>query len=358
MTGGRKPSPHPPVSVRGVKLQRLAPLRTAQAAFAERPVRTALEALAPDAVFRLCHPIGTVTGAAAFYQAAYAPLLTAFPDLERRDFIVISGRDQAGADWIGCAGHYVGTFAAPWLDIPATGHFAHMRYHEFYRFDGTKVIEVQAVWDIPELLMQAGAWPLAPSLGREGLVPGPATQDGVRGVADPKAGAASCDLIIDMLAHMIRYPAEGGPEVMELDRFWHPRMTWYGPAGIGTARGIRGFRQHHQIPFLAAMPDRGRYENEITHHFFGDGPYAAVTGWPNMKQTLTGSGWLGIAPAGQPVTLCSLDFWRVEDGRIRENWVLVDLLDMYRQIGVDALARLREFNKTRPGFNPETGQSL
>ena len=36
--------------------------------------------------------------------------------------------------------------------------------------------------------------------------------------------------------------------------------------------------------------------------------------------------------------MCSLDFWRIEGGLIRENWVLVDLLDMYRQIGVDALA--------------------
>ena len=233
-----------------------------------------------------------------------------------------------------------------------------MRYHEFYRFEGAQVSEMQAIWDIPELMMQAGAWPLAPSLGREGLVPGPATQDGIRAQADRQGGMASSALIRDMLAHMIRHPGEGGPEVMALERFWHPRMTWYGPAGIGTARGIRGFRHHHQIPFLAAMSDRGRYQDEITHHFFGDGPYVAVTGWPNMKQTLTGPGWLGIAPAGQSVTLRSLDFWRVDSGQIRENWVLVDLLDMYRQIGVDPLARMRDFNKTRMGFDPETGRGL
>ena len=83
-----------------------------------------------------------------------------------------------------------------------------------------------------------------------------------------------------------------------------------------------------------------------------------MTGWPNMIQTLSDDGWLGIAPSGRRITMRSLDFWRLENGRIRENWVLVDLLDMYRQIGVDVFARLREFNKTRAGFDPETGRAL
>ena len=37
----------------------------------------------------------------------------------------------------------------------------------------------------------------------------------------------------------------------------------------------------------------------------------------------------------------------MEDNLIRENWVLVDLLDVYSQLGVDVFARLREFNKAR-----------
>ena len=106
------------------------------------------------------------------------------------------------------------------------------------------------------------------------------------------------------------------------------------------------------------MPDRGRYVDEIDYHFFGDGAYAAVTGWPNMIQTLSHDGWLGIAPSGKRFTMRSLDFWRIEAGLIRENWVLVDLLDAHAQLGVDALARMREFNKARVGFDPETGRAL
>ena len=37
----------------------------------------------------------------------------------------------------------------------------------------------------------------------------------------------------------------------------------------------------------------------------------------------------------------------MEAGLIRENWVLVDLLDMYAQLGVDVFARLQMFNKAR-----------
>ncbi|PRZ44548.1 ester cyclase [Tritonibacter scottomollicae] len=327
----------------------IAPLRAAMYDFDAAGVRAALGSVCtPDVLFRFCHPFGDLTGVEAFYDAVYAGLFKAWPDLERRDTIVIAGPDEFGNDWVGAGGYYTGVFTAPWLDIPPSGHQVSMRFHEFYRIVDGKVVEVQALWDIPEVMMQANAWPMAPSLGREWHVPAPATQDGlVPGPYDAEMGAATCQHIIDMLEHLKKHPAQGGPEVMEMERFWHPRMNWYGPSGIGTGRGIAGFRNWHQIPFLNGMPDRGQYVDEINYHFFGDGDYAAVTGWPNMIQTVTHDGWLGIAPAGRKITMRSLDFWRLENGKIRENWVLVDLLDAYAQLGVDVFARLREFNKAR-----------
>jgi len=130
---------------------------------------------------------------------------------------------------------------------------------------------------------------------------------------------------------------------MQLHRFWHPRFNWYGPAGIGAMRGIAGFRHDHQIPFLKAFPDRrGGYAGEPM--FWADENYVGVTGWPNMSMTHTGASWLGIAAAAKPLTMRSLDFWRIENGLIRENWVLVDLLDVWRQLGVDVLARMQELH--------------
>ena len=305
-----------------------------------------LEKIAAEARFRMCAPFGDFSGAQDFYAAVYTPLIQALPDIERRDYIVLAGVDEHGAQWVGCGGFYMGTFLAPWLDIPPSGRLVHMRFHEFYRIKAGKVVEWQALWDIPELMLQAQAWPLAPSLGREWSIPSPAPQDGLAINGTEAEALATRQHIIDMLNCMKKHPRQGA-EAMEMERFWHEKMTWYGPAGIGTGRGIAGFRHWHQIPFLRAMPDRGQYIDEITYHFFAQGQYAAVTGWPNMMQTLSHDGWLGIAPSGKRITMRSLDFWRLEQGKIRENWVLVDLIDMYSQLDLDVFARLREFNKAR-----------
>jgi predicted ester cyclase len=171
------------------------------------------------------------------------------------------------------------------------------------------------------------------------------TQDGLTVRED---GKQAMNHVIAMLTDLCKYPADPDPEVMQLERYWHPKNNWYGPAGIGANRGIDGFRHWHQVPFLRAMPDRKLDAmGDLMSHWVAQGNYVCETGWPNMRLTLTDDGWMGIAPAGKEVLLRSLDFWRVEEGKIRENWVLVDLLDLYRQIGVDVLARLKEFNKAR-----------
>jgi hypothetical protein len=151
-------------------------------------------------------------------------------------------------------------------------------------------------------------------------------------------------LVVEMCVALGNY-ATGGTEAMRLNDHWHPRCSWYGPSGIGTARTINGFRNWHQIPFLNGLPDR--VGDPHAGYLFADGNYTAFTAWPGMYMTVSGSGWLGIAPSNQKISMRSLDFWRVEGDLIRENWVLIDMLSVYDQLGVDVLARMREFNKAR-----------
>ena len=300
--------------------------------------RAALEAvLAADAPVFMAHPWNRIEGPGALFDTALAPLYAAMPDLERRETIRMAGLDAAGAMWVGVCGAYSGTFAAPFLDIPPTGRAAAMRFHEFFRIDDGRAVEMQALWDLPELMMQAGAWPMVPSLGREWHVPGPMTQDGLS-ITGEDGGRRALGIVSDMLAHLGR--SREGEAAMRLDAFWHPRCAWYGPSGIGTARGISGFRRHHQIPFLASMPDRA--SGVDAGHLFGEGNYVGYTSFKGMSVTLTGGGWLGLPGGGQSMTMRSLDFWRVEGDLIRENWVLVDLLDVYHQLGVDVFERMRE----------------
>ncbi len=309
------------------------------------------EVFAADCIVHLATPLEDLNGPDDLFEQAYQPLLTAIPDLERRDFILMAG-EANGDNWVGCAGHYLGVFEQPWLDIPPTQHLVAMRYHEFFRIVDDRVVEMQALWDIPQVMMQAEAWPMPSSLGVEWLVPGPARQDGIIEIPyDQTRADAAVQLVLDMLNGLKRSPK--GAEAMELDRFWHPKMMWYGPAGIGSMRRISGFRNWHQIPFLKALPNRTAIMENAA--LFGDSDYVGFTGWPGMQMTISGDGWMGIAPSDQAITMRSLDFWRCENNLIRENWVLVDLLHVYEQIGVDVFSRMREMTYAR---QPRTNRTL
>ena len=97
---------------------------------------------ASDCLFHMCAPFGDFTGVDAFFDTVITPLFDAMPDLERRDFIIMAGPTEHGDDWLGCGGNFIGTFAAPFLDIPPTGHLAHMRFHEFYKFENAHFLSI------------------------------------------------------------------------------------------------------------------------------------------------------------------------------------------------------------------------
>ena len=319
----------------------LAPLFAAARDFNCENVRQELRrASTSDTTFHFTHPFETLPGIDAVIDSVFAPLVRAVPDLERRTTIVVCGHTDRGDQMVGTCGYYTGAFRRAWQGIPPSGQQVTMRFHEFFRLVDDRIAEMQVVWDIPELMLQARCWPMAPALRAMWQVPSPASQDGLhRAAADSEESRESARIVGEMLTEMGRHPREPA-EVMRLENFWHPHLSWYGPAAIGTCRGIEGFRNGHQIPFLRALPDR---RGDVGGgYYFSEGPYVAFTGWPGMQMSVTGDGWLGINPSGARITMRSLDFWRVESGLIRENWVLVDMLHVWHQLGVDVLARASE----------------
>ena len=312
------------------------------------------------ATWRGSHPLNEVQGVDAIEQVVWQPLKRSFPDLERRDLILVGGRYEE-RDLVAAMGHYCGTFRKDWLTIPATGRPVYVRYGEVHQVEDGKIVRSWCLWDVLDVIRQAGFRPVAPSLGTEGMWPGPITADGiVLTEQDPEESEASLRDTLAMHGALADFD-----DLAALDRanllampqkeHWHPQMMWYGPAGVGTTRGLEGFVDFHQLPFRIAFPNRkgGDQWNDVPKlkrkfgggHYIqiGDGPYAVTGGWPSVYAVHKGGGFMGIGPTGREITMRVMDFYLLHEGRIRENWVPIDVLDVLMQMDVDVLDRMRSF---------------
>jgi predicted ester cyclase len=301
--------------------------------------RAAFDALfVADVAWHGQHPVNDLAGRSDAWTRAWAPLLAAMPDLERRDDMFIAG-EWGGGRWLIAGGHYCGTFAAPLFGIPPTGHVARLRYGEVFQLaDDDRIAAVWTFWDLVGLMQQAGCDPLPPSPGIAQWSPAPRTLDGVRlDEVDPGEGAVTRALVEAMAAGLGSYDGIS-LESMGQERFWSPTMLWYGPAGIGANRRLSGFQDFHQRPFLTAFPDRKGIEPGKVR--FGDGAYCASRGWPSIRATHAGP-YLGVPPTHRPITMRVMDIWRREGDRLAENWVYIDLPHLLLQMDVDLFAHLR-----------------
>lgn len=308
----------------------------------------------PDAHWRGSHPWNEMQGIEAVARTVWVPLLHAFPDLERRDDIVIGGTYE-GRDYVGCVGHLVGTFRRDWHGIPSTDQVIYLRYGEFHSLVSGKIVQSTVQLDVLDFIRQAGFWPLAPSLGQEGAWRGPMYRDGVVLAAqDAHESAASLKLTLDMQASLGAHDDTAGAGRdgllnMAQKQFWHPKMMWYGPSGIGTTRGLEGFVDFHQLPFRAVFPRNpnipqpaGLGKHGGSHYVrIGDGRFSATGGWPSRHMMHTGGGWLGLGASGRAITMRVMDFYCADDGLIRENWVPIDIIQVLLQLDIDVLARVR-----------------
>lgn len=310
------------------------------------------DAYHPDAEWRGSHPMNEVRGVDAMANVVWEPLLRSFPDLERRDTILIGGHWK-GHDFVGTVGHYCGTFREDWLTIPSTGRPIYLRYGEVHRVEDGRISQSTVLIDVLDVIRQAGFWPLAPSLGTEEQWPGPFTADGiVLSAQDPAVSAASLAQTLAMHASLGNYDdtqnrGREGLLTMPQKEHWHPKMMWYGPAGIGTTRGLQGFVDYHQLPFRIAFPNR-RGGNHYVR--IGDGPYSLTSGWPSVYASHTGGDFCGVAPTGREVTMRVMDFYLHHEGLIRENWVPIDIINLLLQMDVDVFGRMQSiFRRGRIG---------
>lgn len=110
--------------------------------------------------------------------------------------------------------------------------------------------------------------------------------------------------------------------------FFHEAFRWMGNAGCGTKNGLREFQDNWQRPFQAAFSDKVAIDEARIFQ----GEWGACFG---AQHAIHSGEFMGIPATGKRVEIRYMDFWKVVDGKIVDNWVMVDFPHVMRQLGVD-----------------------
>ncbi|MEL7460907.1 MAG: ester cyclase [Pseudomonadota bacterium] len=296
----------------------------------------------PEASVHVSAPFGSFVGPEAITTGLILPLRTGLAGCHRRDLMVIGGdnRRDTGGRWVAILTHYVGTFAAPIGGLEPSGKLSFLRAGEFYQIDAGRITRAHIILDVPDLAGQSGRLPFPQDLGTELMFPAPATQDGICPVEGD--GIASLDLVEAMLGdlHVYEPGTAESPGQTGQNGYWAEDFLWYGPGGVGSNFRWDGFVADHRTAFLNAFPDRKGGDHYCR---IGDGHYAAVSGWPSMAMTHKAE-YLGTPATNKALTLRVMDFYRCKHTsggprQIAENWVCLDYVDLFEQLGVDLIGR-------------------
>jgi predicted ester cyclase len=291
---------------------------------------------AADVIHNTSKPFDEIRGTTALSNQFWDPFIQAFPDLENQPYILMAGSFH-NKDWVSLTGNFIGTFQGEWMGIPPTKQATWIRYGTFYEIKAGKIEKAYCILDMLDVMRQAG-YNLFPNRAPEITINGPLTCDGIlTDIIDPTEGKKSLQLTEDMIRALGNFDGKN-LETMQMEKYWHPNMMWYGPAGTGSTRGLKGFQDYHQKPFLEGFPDR-KGGNHAAR--FGDGFYSCSTGWPSIYATHGGNGWMGLEATHKKITMRVMDWWRREDSVLKENWVFIDKIDLLEQMGINVFDLLR-----------------
>ena len=296
------------------------------------------------------HPVNEFEGLEKFKLNFWQPLFESFPDLERREQIVIGGtfRDKVQ---VGSISTLSGLFKKSWLGIKPNNKMVNLRCCEIHEIKEDKIVESHILIDVMDLIFQTGVFPIKASRGSEGNWLNPINTDGVnffeknpevsrlnlaQGLTmqrslniKPELDCTSDD---DLKFKLINHPQAD---------FWHEKMIWYGPSGIGTARSLEGFVDNHQLPFRKTFKERNYWK--LGHYSeLGDGKFSLTAGWHSIQATYGSNDWLGYPENNKNVTMRVMDFYHHDQGKIRENWVPIDIAHILKQIDIDVFDIIKD----------------
>jgi len=292
----------------------------------------------PQAQIDAFHPVNNTTGSSGYLSNIIYPMINSFKGFQRRNNIIIGG-EYLGGEWVTSTGYFLGHFDKSWLGIPPSGKLEHIRYGEFHKMRDGKIIQSQIFLGVAELLIDLGIWPLELMGGYEGVTPGPSTQDGISLTEnEPVKSRATADLVEGMLMELASPDAAWLP-------YWDDRMIWYGPGGFGSYVTTEAFAAF-QVPFEKTFEGWGDGTRQGIKGVgsqckAGDGDYAFLSGWPQITGVHV-KPFMGIQPTNKRIYMRDCDWWRCKDGKIIENWCMVDTLHLVHQLGRDVLSEISD----------------
>ena len=303
------------------------------------------ERTSKDWHWRGMHPFHEQYGPSAVAESFWTPFLEAMKPVQRREDIFLAGLNEIDgfqSVWVVSMGHLMGLFDGQFLGIRSTGRIAMLRYVEFNRVYEGKIVETAMFCDIPQLMLQAGQYPFPPQTGAHLVQPGPRTHDGLLyGLQDREKGEATLATINAMLNSM---DEDDHDTLTILRRDWHEDMIWWGPVGIGATYTIPRYRDQHAGPFNAALSENYQYNGHLCR--LAEGSFGGFFGWPNLTLRNAG-GYMGMTAGPGPSDMRVVDMYRVQDGKLAENWIFIDLLNYLNLQGLDVLCRLKTVNHVR-----------
>ena len=116
--------------------------------------------------------------------------------------------------------------------------------------------------------------------------------------------------------------------IEDIGEFFSKNFRWMGNFGCGTKSGLKEFQDNWQKPFQKAFSNKVCIDE--ARLFMGE--WAAAFG---RQEAIHSGEFMGIEPTGKKVEIRYMDFWKVSEGKIQDNWVMVDFPFVMKQLGVD-----------------------
>jgi predicted ester cyclase len=296
-------------------------------------------------------PLNQIRGVDSVITQFWEPLLNSFPDIKRVPLILIGGLSE-DEEWVSGYGYFTGTFVHDWLGIPATGKKTNINFGQFFVMREGKIVESYVIFDMLSVMKQAGFQVLPPAYGQEGgKVLKPSSNGILLTEQDDLESRKTLQLIDAMASSMGWYNRSRDMENMETmqhHHFWHPDFHWMGPTGIGSSHTIEEYKDFHQRPWVIGFGDReinekpgGRFMG-----FYGEGQFGALGIWDSKFSVHHGE-YQGIPATKKMMTLRDFDWYRREGDLLVQNWIPIDLIDLFLQMDIDLFDRMHRQNELR-----------